>query len=363
MPIFGQVVVGPPGAGKSTYCLGMHMFCQEIGRRAAIINLDFANDTLPYTATIDVRNFLTLQDVMEKHELGPNGGLVFCMEMLRENLQWLVDEIDRICYAAAEADAFTYVIIDCPGQVELFSHQSVVQEILQALQKELDLRLCSVHLIDSFYCSQPATFISATLLVTATMLRLELPHVNVLSKIDLLKQYGDLPFELNFFTDMLNLSPLLRYLDGRIAPTEELEQRERRRYERGDGPAATGTLSGRSLLQEKYKALTAAFCEMVDDYALVSFLPLNIEDAETVGRVLAATDRANGYSYVHALTVGNSSTSSGATATAQQQQQQAQQAQHQKKSELRDYYYQFASDQLESSVMMALEIQEKYGAS
>ena len=80
--------------------------------------------------------------------------------------------------------------------------------------------------------------------------------------------------------------------------------------------------------------------------------------------MLAATDRANGYSYVHALTVGNSSTSSGATATAQQQQQQQQQqAQHQKKSELRDYYYQFASDQLESSVMMALEIQEKYGAS
>lgn len=61
MPIFGQVVVGPPGAGKSTYCLGMHMFCQEIGRKAAIINLDFANDALPYTATLDVRNFLTLQ--------------------------------------------------------------------------------------------------------------------------------------------------------------------------------------------------------------------------------------------------------------------------------------------------------------
>lgn len=72
-------------------------------------------------------------------------------------------------------------------QVELFSHQSVVQEILQALQKELDLRLCSVHLIDSFYCSQPATFISAALLVTATMLRLELPHVNVLSKVRVLR--------------------------------------------------------------------------------------------------------------------------------------------------------------------------------
>lgn len=58
---------------------------------------------------------------MEKHDLGPNGGLVFCMEMLRENLQWLIDEIDRICYAADEADAYTYVIIDCPGQVRLLS--------------------------------------------------------------------------------------------------------------------------------------------------------------------------------------------------------------------------------------------------
>lgn len=34
------------------------------------------------------------------------------------------------------------------------------------------------------------------------------------------------------------------------------------------------------MMQKKYKALTAAFCELVDDYALVSFLPLNIEDAE-----------------------------------------------------------------------------------
>ena len=61
MPLFGQVVVGPPGAGKSTYCLGMQMFCNAIGRKAAIVNLDFANDVLPYTATIDVRKLITLQ--------------------------------------------------------------------------------------------------------------------------------------------------------------------------------------------------------------------------------------------------------------------------------------------------------------
>lgn len=63
---------------------------------------------------------------MEKHDLGPNGGLVFCMEMLRENLQWLVDEIDRVCYDAAEADPYTYVIIDCPGQVHAPSRHTFV---------------------------------------------------------------------------------------------------------------------------------------------------------------------------------------------------------------------------------------------
>lgn len=37
------------------------MFAQEIGRKVAIVNLDFANDNLLYEVAIDVRKFLTLQ--------------------------------------------------------------------------------------------------------------------------------------------------------------------------------------------------------------------------------------------------------------------------------------------------------------
>ena len=60
----------------------------------------------------------------------------------------------------------------------------------------------SVNLIDSFCCCDPNTFISALLLVTSTMLRIALPHVNVLSKIDLLPLYGQLPFNLDFYTEV-----------------------------------------------------------------------------------------------------------------------------------------------------------------
>ncbi|MDC3321102.1 ATP/GTP-binding protein [bacterium] len=40
----GQIVCGPPGAGKSTYCDGMSQFFNAIGRKSTfIINLDPAS--------------------------------------------------------------------------------------------------------------------------------------------------------------------------------------------------------------------------------------------------------------------------------------------------------------------------------
>lgn len=47
---------------------------------------------------------------MEELELGPNGGLVYCMEYLLDNMDWLKDELDKF-------DDDEYIIFDCPGQV------------------------------------------------------------------------------------------------------------------------------------------------------------------------------------------------------------------------------------------------------
>ena len=46
---------------------------------------------------------------MEELELGPNGGLVYCMEYLLDNMDWLKDELDKF-------DEDEYIIFDCPGQ-------------------------------------------------------------------------------------------------------------------------------------------------------------------------------------------------------------------------------------------------------
>jgi GTPase SAR1 family protein len=71
---FGQFVVGPPGSGKTTFCNGMQQYLSLLGRRAIVVNLDPANDMLPYECAVDLADLVSLEEVMERLTLGPNGG-------------------------------------------------------------------------------------------------------------------------------------------------------------------------------------------------------------------------------------------------------------------------------------------------
>jgi GPN-loop GTPase len=71
---FGQLVIGPPGSGKTTFCNGMQQYLGLLGRRAIVVNLDPANDMLPYDCAVDLADLVSLEEVMERLTLGPNGG-------------------------------------------------------------------------------------------------------------------------------------------------------------------------------------------------------------------------------------------------------------------------------------------------
>jgi GTPase SAR1 family protein len=203
MTLFGQVVIGPPGSGKTTYCTAMKQFFSTLGRKVAVINMDPANDTLPYECAIDISDLITLSDVMDNLKLGPNGGLIYCMEYLEKNLDWLKNKIDKL--------KDHYLLFDFPGQVELYTHHESVKNIVQKMV-QWDFRLAAVHLVDSHYCSDPSKFIAVLLTSLSTMLQVALPHINVLSKADLIEKYGKLSFNLDFFTEVLDLDFLLGHL-------------------------------------------------------------------------------------------------------------------------------------------------------
>ena len=93
---FAQLVIGSPGSGKSTYCDGMHQFLAAIGRKCSVVNLDPANDQTSYPAALDVRDLVTLDEIMEAEELGPNGGVLYALEEVEHNMEWLEDGLGKL---------------------------------------------------------------------------------------------------------------------------------------------------------------------------------------------------------------------------------------------------------------------------
>jgi len=263
MVVFGQLVVGPPGAGKTTYCTGMQMLLGALKRPHIVVNLDPANDDLPYECHIDIRELVNVEDVMVECQLGPNGGLLYAMEYIEVNLDWLITRIRKL----VNDIAVPYVLFDCPGQVELYTHHDIMTTITQQLTKALDFRLVAVHLVDSTLCVDVHRYISAVLLSLSAMMQMELPHINVLSKIDMVMDHtDDLAFRLDYYLGVQDLSHLMRTLNTTKHP-----------------------------MSIKFAEFNRLLADLIEDYGLVNFEPLDIQDKECAMRVLARCDTANGH--------------------------------------------------------------------
>ncbi|CAM9793782.1 unnamed protein product, partial [Sphacelaria rigidula] len=223
-----QMVMGPAGTGKSTYCKVIQEHCQNSRRSVHVVNLDPAAETFEYEVAFDIRDLITLEDAMEELELGPNGGLVYCMEYLLDNMDWLKDELDKF-------DEDEYIIFDCPGQVELYSHVPVMRNVLGQL-KSWSYNVCAVFLLDATFITDPAKFVSGALLSLSAMVQLELPHLNVLTKCDLADRA-----EVERFLDTDNAALLsMHYPQGEQdihAGTAPFDSRERREGESYEGDA------------------------------------------------------------------------------------------------------------------------------
>lgn len=289
--IFGQIVVGPPGSGKSTYCKYICENLKQLGRNAKIINLDPANDCLPYKPAVDLSDLITVQMVMEKGKVGPNGAMIYCLEVLNENYGWLYDKIVILCKTEKEKyeefkrtvksensegedlekemnkNSKPYLIFDCPGQSELYTHHTAIKDIVKKLtsrNNHFDLRLVCLNLCDAYHASDLGKYIGLVMNSLSTMLNLALPHLNILSKVDKLESYGKTRFNLDFYCEVLDLKYLLE---------TELE----------------------NPFHERYRKLSKAITEVIENYSLVHFIPLNIQQAEDIYKVLQMADKANGY--------------------------------------------------------------------
>ena len=170
-------VSGTAGSGKSLLSSTLYEYYTKNGVFASILNLDPGVDNLPYTCDIDVRDYVDYVSIMQQYELGPNGAMVIATDLIASKIDDIQNEINQV-----NPD---YLIIDAPGQIELFAYRSSGSFIVENISSD---EKTNVFLFDGALITRPVNFVSIALLATSVRLRLNLPTVNVLTKTDLIRE-------------------------------------------------------------------------------------------------------------------------------------------------------------------------------
>lgn len=169
--------IGTAGSGKSTLAANFKKWMGLRSLDAITVNLDPGAEHLPYEPDVDIRDWISLEEVMETNELGPNGAQVVCADMIALNTGEVEESIGTF-----KPD---YILMDTPGQLELFVFREAGKYTIQFLSP-CNAAVC--YLLDPLLARTASGFVSQLLLSLTTHFRLNQPQVNVLSKADVLSQ-------------------------------------------------------------------------------------------------------------------------------------------------------------------------------
>ena len=195
-------LTGTAGSGKSLLTSKIYEYYTRNGAFAAILNLDPGVETLPYTCDIDVRDHVDIVSIMRQYDLGPNGAMIMANDLIATKIDEIQNQINNV-----NPD---YLLIDTPGQIELFAYRISGPFLVQNLNLE---EKTSIFLFDGALVTTPVNFVSIALLATSVKLRFKLPAINVLTKIDLIGE--KLKEILNWSTNLSALeSAISKEVDG-----------------------------------------------------------------------------------------------------------------------------------------------------
>jgi hypothetical protein len=173
--MFIVFIIGTAGSGKSLLTAAFGEWLRMNKQDVAIVNLDPGALTLPYSPDVDVRDYVNVADLMEKYGLGPNGALIMAADLVADEIEKISDEIEDL-----RSDI---VLVDTPGQMELFAFRAAGPYIASELTREPK---AIVYLFDAVFSVNPLNYVSNLFLSAAVYNRFFLPQMHLLSKCDLL---------------------------------------------------------------------------------------------------------------------------------------------------------------------------------
>ncbi|KAM5569775.1 GPN-loop GTPase QQT2 [Rosa sericea] len=170
------IVVGMAGSGKTTFLHRLVAHTHQSGIRGYVMNLDPAVLTLPFGANIDIRDTVKYKEVMKQFNLGPNGGILTSLNLFATKFDEVINVIEK------RADQLDYVLVDTPGQIEIFTWSASGAIITEAFASTFPTVV--TYVVDTPRSASPVTFMSNMLYACSILYKTRLPLVLAFNKID-----------------------------------------------------------------------------------------------------------------------------------------------------------------------------------
>lgn len=168
-------ITGTAGSGKSLLTSNLLQWYIDHDNSPITLNLDPAVSELPYIPDVDIRDHIDINKIIETYGLGPNGAIIMSHDLIGTKIQDIQLEVDEL-----NPD---YILIDTPGQIELFAYRSSGNYFISNFQADSKV---TIFIMDGVLVSSPINFVSLSLLSASINLRLKTSQINVLSKRDLI---------------------------------------------------------------------------------------------------------------------------------------------------------------------------------
>ncbi|BGP45050.1 hypothetical protein JCM10450v2_000867 [Rhodotorula kratochvilovae] len=171
------IVIGMAGSGKTTFMQRVNSYLHSRNQPPYVLNLDPAVMHLPFDANIDIRDTVDYPEVMKQYNLGPNGGIMTALNLFTTKFDQVLSHVEN------RANDVDYVLLDTPGQIEIFTWSASGSIITDALASALPTVV--VYIIDTPRTTAPATFMSNMLYACSILYKTRLPFLLVFNKTDI----------------------------------------------------------------------------------------------------------------------------------------------------------------------------------
>eukprot|EP00126_Sphaerothecum_destruens_P003427 Sdes_comp17175_c0_seq1m6344 len=168
--------IGMAGSGKTTFIERLSSSLQDMAKSVYTVNLDPAVGELPFDVNIDIRDTVNYKEVMKQYSLGPNGGILTALNLFTTRFDQVLGYLEK---RSATTD---YILLDTPGQIEIFTWSASGSIITESLAATLPTVIA--YIIDTTRCQSPVTFMSNMLFCCSILYKTKLPFIVVFNKVD-----------------------------------------------------------------------------------------------------------------------------------------------------------------------------------